>query len=693
MAIFDFLRRKEASVPLMARLVSGVTGIFASEKTASNYYNGWVFACVRAIAEEVANIDLVLYKTDSKGNDEIVRDHAVLDLLAQVNEYMTKYTLFERLQSNLELNGNEYWYLESGKGTTPKAIYPLMPSCVAPIGGVKDYVVGYKYTIDGSSQTIPAEKILQFKNFNPKSDIIGMSTLSAARTAAETDNYAKTYNKNYFQNSARPDVILEYPETLSPEDEKRLLESWNDTHSGASKQFKTAVASGGLKVSAFQLSQRDMEFLEQRRFSRDEIMGIFRVPSTVIGLTVEATFASAKAASYSFSLRTIKPKMQRIVDTLNEFLLPRYGETGLHFDFVSPVQEDRTVILQEYKDGLANGWLTLNEIRRKENLSDIEGGDTVFLPFSLQPYGKPIEGKQIAEFETKSEIKELSQTLARDIAQKFFQLPVVKEIERDKTDAKKVARTKLGEGKAAKRDERGLEYIKQFQSKLKTLWQSQLESAKKELKVFLNKKNWKASVPALIDEPKEIKATIDLFTPLFAAIAADEVESAAAELGVEMSVTPALRKYIEKNTKKFAGEITKETSRQIRATVIAGLEQNEAIPDLEKRIESIPAFGTGRGQRAEMISRTETIRAQGKAETEVWRESGVVTGKEWYTTASDQACDDCADLDGKIIEIDSEFYEKGDVTSSGAKLDYEDVGNPPLHPNCRCAVLPVIVRD
>lgn len=682
MSFWNFLKRKKASVPLISRLITGVSGLFSSSKSYQEYYTGWIFACVRAIAEDVAKMQFVLYRTDAQGNREVVHEHPILDLLSKVNEYMTQFTLIERLQSNLELTGNEYWYLEKGKGNVPVEIYPLRPELVTPIAGRNDYVIGYKYTLDGDTTVLKPTDVIQFKTYNPKSDIVGVGTLTACRLAADTDNYAKVYNKKYFENDARPDVILEYPETLTPEQEKRLLDAWQENHGGQDRQFKTAVASGGLKISSFQITQRDMEFLAQRQFSRDEILAIFRVPPTVLGIATETTFASAKAVNYSFALRVIAPKMQRIIDTLNEFLLPLFGESGLTLDFVSPVQEDRLLILQEYKDGLANGWLTINEIRRREEMPDVENGDFVFMPFNLTPYGQPVKEKKVERPVTKF-ASDIASAIVKSIGTEL----VTKEA-KPEVDPAREAFEKMGLKKSNERNERGLEYEKNFNRRLNELWTEQKKEVKKNLLKYLNQKNWKASVPNLLDEPAQAKATIDLFTPLFTYIVAQEGESAADDLKLgDFTITPNLKKFIEKNTKKFAGEVTKETSKQIRATIVAGIEQNETIPELEKRIDTLAAFGP---QRAEMIARTETIRAQSKSELEVWQDSGVVVEKKWYTAQDERDCDDCDAMHGKTISVEETYFDRGDKTASGAVLDYEDVGGPPLHPNCRCALVPVV---
>lgn len=690
MGLLDFFRKKSASIPLL-NIFSHSPYFSTSNKANSEYYKGWVYACIKAIAEEVATIDLQLFNTDSKGKKERVPEHEVLTLIKKVNPFIDQYTLFERLQSNLELFGNEYWFLEK-KGKTPVEIYPLNPTLIKPIADKKDYVKGYRYMVDGKNIDIPREDIIHFKNFNPSSDIVGMATLDAVKFSADTDIAAREYNKMYFQNSATPGVVLEYPETLTPEQVQRIKESWEEDHGGAKKQFKTAIAHSGMKINPLQTSQRDMEFTEQRKFSRDEILGIFRVPKTIIGIMEEVNFASAKTANYVFALRTIFPKMKRIVNTLNEFLLPLYGNEGLEFEFKNPIPEDKQQLVLEYQAGIAGGWLSINDVRRKEDLPPIENGEVVFTSFSQVPYGKPIEESKayISSDPVEKLAKNITEVLAKEFAKNQKEIPAEETVNpmSDEMEAKGLNRKKV-------RDSRGEKFEKLFIKKLDDLWEDQKKKAKASLKEELNSKTWKKNVKAkklnLLDEDEEVKATIDLFTPLMTGLVEEEGEAAFDFLGIDdpfvLSTFPGLKKFIKNNTKKFAGSITEETSKQLRNSIIEGLEVGEAIVDLTKRIDEIAGFGKAR---AEKIARTETIRGQSKSELEVWKETGVVTEVVWYTALDERVDDECAALHGKKIEIDENFFDLGDTLENGQVVDYESVEGPPLHPNCRCALIPIV---
>ena len=100
--------------------------------------------------------------------------------------------------------------------------------------------------------------------------------------------------------------------------------------------------------------------------------------------------------------------------------------------------------------------------------------------------------------------------------------------------------------------------------------------------------------------------------------------------------------------------------------------------------------------RAQTIARTESARAYTDGQNAAWEASGVVKGKTWLV--SPYACEFCEaaakQFGEKSVGVTDAFYERG-ATITGASgatmaLDFDDTSGPPLHPNCRCSLLPVI---
>jgi len=155
---------------------------------------------------------------------------------------------------------------------------------------------------------------------------------------------------------------------------------------------------------------------------------------------------------------------------------------------------------------------------------------------------------------------------------------------------------------------------------------------------------------------------------------------------------------------RAAASVNGYTEARVRDLLGDGLAKGETVGELADRVQAWAegaddAAGDMTRRRATTIARTEAARAASTANQDAWRATGLVTGKRWELAPD--ACEFCsaaAKAYGKAgVPLDQPFYSQGEtlaVRGGGSmNLDFEDVQGPPLHPNCRCAMLPVLADD
>lgn len=665
-------------------------------KRASDYYTGWVGSAVDAISEEVSEVELTLMRRKKTGEDERVKEHPALSLLFSPNRIYTKKTLIYRMQASMELWGEEFWLLLPNGRNQPAQILPLRSSNMDVIPDPDKYIKGYRYLTAEGYVELPIEMVVHFKQYNPKSDIRGLSTLSKARIAADTDESASEYSRAFFENDARPGVILQYKGTLDQDQISRMKRQWDQEHKGPDKRDRVAVAQNGLEIKVLDVSQADMQFLEGRKFSRDEIFAIFRVPKTAFGITEDVNYSNGETSRETFASYCIKPKMTGFVDSLNKFYLPLFGDDTLYFTFKSPVPENQEKKLAYYQSGFQNGWLTQNEIRRREGLTEVEGGDATYLPFNLVAGGQamkmpviaPTEHKQLAKTMAAAMLKELE-----SVTVKVIDKPETKsgiELQARETTMDRTIFEIEGQKKSDTMAKRAVKFEKKYADTAKKLFKDQRAKAIGNLETELNQKDWHRQKAVLLDDDLELKLTIDLFTPLFNNLTETEARAALDALGIDPDdfnlSSPNVQAYIKRNLRKFAGQITDTTTQEIRALIAAGIEQGESFDQLKDRIASYSGFSDAR---AEMIARSEVIRGQTEAELNTWQETGIVTEVVWYTALDERVCPICYPLHGEQVAIKSAFLTADEMSQLNIPNYDGSIKGPPAHPQCRCTLLPV----
>jgi SPP1 gp7 family putative phage head morphogenesis protein len=115
--------------------------------------------------------------------------------------------------------------------------------------------------------------------------------------------------------------------------------------------------------------------------------------------------------------------------------------------------------------------------------------------------------------------------------------------------------------------------------------------------------------------------------------------------------------------------IDEGTREMLRGDVRRALQEGWSNDQVAEALADSYAFSE---KRALVIARTETARADIEGNLTGYRELGVAK-KRWLTAPD--CCDECHEIDGMVVGIDDEFPG--------------GVGGPPLHPNCRCDVLPI----
>lgn len=122
--------------------------------------------------------------------------------------------------------------------------------------------------------------------------------------------------------------------------------------------------------------------------------------------------------------------------------------------------------------------------------------------------------------------------------------------------------------------------------------------------------------------------------------------------------------------------ITDTLREEIRGAVADALAEGLSAADLGDNIEGLSGFSP---ERADLIAKSEIIRANAQGQMTAMRNSGVVEQKAWSTSEDGDTCEDCeGNADEGDVDLEDDFPSGDDA--------------PPAHPGCRCVVVAVI-RD
>jgi len=664
-------RKKESQAePLIYQEYEGQYGVMVPEDY-EHYAKGygaitWIYACTYAISHNIAGVPIIT--TDMQGTPR--QGSRLANLIARPNPWQTGTDLIQGTLTYLELVGNAYWELvRDGTGKVAQ-MYLLRPDRMKIVPDPHEKIKGYLYELRGKKVAFDPEEILHMKYFNPWDDYYGQGSLTAALQPTILETYAITYNKALFQNGAVPGGVLEAEGKPGPDTIERLRKEFDKRHKGVTKSGRTAILTEGLKWKEIARSLADMQYKELRKMNREEILASFGVPPVMVGIFEYANYANSMEQKKMMWEETLIPKIGLLEDSINIRLAP-YVEPAVKIKFdLSDVPALQMNWEQEANVGerlTKNGLMTINEWREKNGLEPVPWGDVWWKSFYLVP----ISSGLLVPGTTPAGMLSLDQASGNFSIPGGAIIPALPPAEKAKAEP---SRNDLNP------------VVDRLARKLKRLFQDQ----QIEVLRAIREGKWRWQDGILVKLPSRANPPFD--AEMWAERFADALEP---ELGAAMKIgagagahmagitTPAFdiqsteaANAVQNLSRLFCDEIQQHTVDAIMDAVEDSIVAGETVGQLTDRINGI--YDYAKTGRAEMAARTETSRAYTEGQIFEWREAGIEK-KQWHAIFVN-TCDDCAAMNGKVIELEGKY--------AGLKDDV--LNGPPLHPNCMCDLYPVI---
>ena len=605
---------------------------------------------VYKIAKDVAAAQWHLYVKRDKEKAEL-QDHPLIKLLDRPNPRMTGNALMYLTQVYLGLRGEAFWLQERNGLGSPTELWPLPPYWVVETPALnRPY-----YRVDfhnGTQLMVPAEDIIMLAELDPANPYgRGLGSAEGIGDEVETDEYMAKWAKRFFWNNATPPVVFEAP-NIQKEQAERIKEEWMERYAGYWNAHKPAILPWEAKIHELGKGQKEMDFVESRRYIRDVAMQHFMIPPELMGVIENSNRATIDAAYYIYAANVLKPCLDLIQEHIQMFLVPQFDEK-LIFEFEDPVPANKEFRLQQSNDGLKQGALTVDEWRQRNGFEPLPaGGDILYVPIGAVP-------TEVGKAKGAAGAK----TVRR----------------RGMTPEQKTAAWWMFE-KAARNQEGNL------QRALKRYFQAQQDEINRRLEDLLSAKAVVKDVDNLLellaDWPQQAQALMDLLRQFWDASARDGWQAVQDIFDLPVSydvVNPRVVQWMETEGAEKVKDITETTKRALAETIADGIAQGEGVPKIRDRVSEV--FRQAKGVRAETIARTETHNAVSTGTFETYR-AGRVEQKEWLATRDPRTRDSHIDIDREVRPIDQKF-------SNG--LMYPGAPGPPEEViNCRCALLPVI---
>lgn len=280
---------------------------------------------------------------------------------------------------DLLIFGEFFWLIEKSVLQTPLRALRLHPKHMHPVINDAGVLTHWRYgpNINDQPKTYRADRIMHVKFDDPDSDVSGLSLLHSLKLTVATDLNAMHFNGNFFENSAQTGLIIIIKSSTGDE-AKRNREWLDQNYVGTQNAHRPLLLEGDVDVKPSVNRMTDMQYVEGRVLSRQEIMTVLDIQPEKLNI-VEDFRRPQQAGGDAFQQDTISPLQSMLEEEVNNFLiLEVFGWDDILFKH-KPTSEqnklDQAKLFHEYQN---MGVLSPNQVAATLGYPEVKGGDVHF---------------------------------------------------------------------------------------------------------------------------------------------------------------------------------------------------------------------------------------------------------------------------------------------------------------------------
>ena len=348
-----------------------------------------VWAAVELLADNIASLPLFVYERETgvDGHKKLARGNALWLLLHDTpNNRHTPMEFWQYMVMNYLLRGNAYARLVRNGIGEVISMTPLSADQVE-VEVLDDQTIVYKYYYEGKIAIYSPESMLHWRDKG--NGVVGMSRLDYMRSTVNVAVGAQNHTANVFRKSAKRPGVFMIDKLLTDEQRSAIRKNYKGLVEG--NEDDLLVLEAGAKFEALSMTPADVQLLETRKFSIEDIARWFGIPSAMINDTEKTTtwgtgIDQLIQGFYKFRLRPMLESLEQAIDkrVLTAAQRRRYA---VEFSLDAILRGSLKDRLETGAKAVQNGLMTRNEWRQLENLPPVDGADELTAQTNLVPLG------------------------------------------------------------------------------------------------------------------------------------------------------------------------------------------------------------------------------------------------------------------------------------------------------------------
>lgn len=299
--------------------------------------NGWVYAAINRIAFTASSAPLSFYQAKGSNlptynSDELVvdRNHPV-HLLFNPPCYpiiLSLRDLLYRTFLHLFIDGKVFWIVTL-KNKIPINIDIRDKNALRPIYADPNTKLNLTGWVEvNTKKSFSVQEVLLLQEYNPDLtngiSLDGLSPLKPARISLESELSIGGWNSSFFKTGMKTPLLIQAKGRLTSEQKREIKSEIVNYYSGIDGAHGAMLLQGGVTVTPLSVGTKDVDFIQGKKLNREEILSVFGVPPSLVGLFEYSSYANAREQTQTFWEQTLLPRMNYILDLIQINILNQY---------------------------------------------------------------------------------------------------------------------------------------------------------------------------------------------------------------------------------------------------------------------------------------------------------------------------------------------------------------------------------
>ena len=344
-----------------------------------------VYTCVDIKSSDIAMLPRHLYRRTRDGKERVTEDDQLYLVKSSPNDHMNAFDFWRLLLMDKYLWGNGYALKNINQHGRPTSYSLLKPYEVDVYQDPKTGQVVYTDLI--TTEIYPPDRIIHLKGFS-FDGIKGVSVITLARLAFQKGLAIEEFAAHFYHNKTNLSGWIEIDDWIEDDEQvEKLRTSWEKKYRGNGKA-DTAVLMGGSKYHQATMSMTDSQFVENQKFSLQQLGMLFRIPPDRLGYLDDANRSNMEGTALQYATFSMQSEIVQLEQELNRKLIRPSQQTTHYWKIeLKAILRGDTKAQGEYiKIMMNSGIMTINEIRELQELNSIgPEGDRILLPMNMLP--------------------------------------------------------------------------------------------------------------------------------------------------------------------------------------------------------------------------------------------------------------------------------------------------------------------